>query len=138
MGNEDFEDIMSSHGLRPTAVRILVMRALTDAGRALSSLEIEDILESVDRSTISRSITAMKSAGLLHTVDDGSGSQRYELCHSSSEDHDNDAHIHFHCRRCGVTLCLSDISVPSVALPEGYAAESYNYVVTGLCPNCRP
>ena len=73
----------------------------------------------------------------VHILPDGGDGVRYELCRSCSDDHDDDVHIHFYCSRCGKTFCLEDIPIPEVSLPDGYEAESVNYMVTGLCPDCR-
>lgn len=38
---------------------------------------------------------------------------------------------------CGPTLCLEDIPVPEIPLPEGFEAHYANFVVKGICKNCR-
>ena len=125
------------HGVKPTANRILIANAFVSEHRPLSMTEIETQLESVDKSVISRTLTLFRERHLVHVLPDGGDGVRYELCHSCSDDHDDDAHIHFYCSRCGKTFCLEDIPIPQVSLPEGYQAESVNYMVTGLCPDCR-
>lgn len=128
---------MSEAGLRPSPVRILVARAIAGAGRPVSSLELERALETVDRSSITRTLVLFSSKGLVHSVDDGSGSVKYELCRHFGEEHDADLHPHFHCLSCGRTFCLDSEPIPPVALPEGFEASSANYVIKGLCPSCR-
>lgn len=99
--------------------------------------EIETLLGSVDKSVISRTLALFRDRHMVHTLHDGGDGIRYELCRSQSEEQDDDAHIHFWCRRCGKTFCLEDTPVPVVKLPDGYEGESVNYMVTGLCPDCR-
>ena len=130
-------DLMMHHGIKPTANRILIANTFAKAGRPLSMTEIETLLGSVDKSVISRTLALFRERHLVHTLHDGGDGIRYELCHSHSEDQDDDAHIHFWCRRCGKTFCLEDIAIPAVRLPDGYEEESVNYMVTGLCPDCR-
>ena len=137
MGEHDVIDLMMHHGVKPTANRILISEALRKAGRPVSMGELEDVLESVDKSVISRTLALFRERHLVHTLHDGGDEIRYELCHSHSDDHDEDAHIHFWCRNCGKTFCLEDIPIPEVSLPGGYEGESVNYMVTGLCPDCR-
>ena len=51
---EDPAEMMLRAGIKPTANRILILRTLLQEHRPLSMIEIEDILESVDKSIISR------------------------------------------------------------------------------------
>ncbi len=132
---EDPVALMQEHGVKPTANRILILRTLLRAGRPLSMTEIETDLESVDKSIISRTLSAFREARLLHVLADGE-SPRYEVCHCAAEEEDTDRHVHFHCTRCGRTFCLEEIPIPAVSLPEGYAADHVNFVVEGICPHC--
>ena len=136
---EELETELSGHGVRPTAVRVIVCRCLQKASRPLSIADIDTELETVDRSTISRTMATLYEAGMLHRVDDGSGSMKYELCHDCEHCHDSghsDLHAHFYCRRCGKTVCLTEVQVKAPELPEGFLAESASYVITGICPDC--
>lgn len=130
------ETLLERHGIRPTPNRLLVVRALLDATAPIALVALETYLETVDRSTIFRVLNLFRSVGLVHVIDDGSGSTKYELCrgeHSCSPTH---LHVHFHCQECGATTCLNDTPVPAVTLPEGYEPREVNFVVTGLCPRC--
>ncbi len=133
---EDPVALMQEHGVKPTANRILILRALLGAGRPLSMTEIETLLESVDKSIISRTLSAFREARLLHVLADGSESVRYEVCHCASEAEDADRHVHFHCTHCGRTFCLKEIPVPAVSLPDGYRGDHVNFIVEGICPAC--
>ena len=66
-------ELMQEHGVKPTANRILILKALLQAGRPLSLTEIETALESVDKSIISRTLAAFREHHLLHALSDGSG-----------------------------------------------------------------
>ena len=132
---EDPVELMQEHGVKPTANRILILKALLAAGRPLSLTEIETALESVDKSIISRTLSAFREHRLLHAVADGE-SLRYEVCHCAEEEEDSDRHVHFHCDICGRTFCLEELPVPTVACPEGFRAESAEYVLHGTCPDC--
>ena len=87
--------LMEHHGVKPTANRILIAKALAVAGRPMSPGELEDALETIDKSVISRALSLFREQHLVHVIEDGD-SLRYELCHSHHEDHDDDAHVHFH------------------------------------------
>lgn len=137
MRQTDVIDLMMHHGVKPTANRILVAEALHRAGRPMSMMEIEDVIGSIDKSGISRTLSLFREQHLVHTIQDGGDGVRYELCHSHSDSHDEDAHVHFYCTSCRKTFCLDNIPIPDVALPEGYDRESVNYMVSGICPDCR-
>ena len=128
-------ELMQEHGVKPTANRILILKALLQAGRPLSLTEIETALESVGKSIISRTLAAFREHHLLHALSDGSG-VRYEVCHCSEAEEDSDRHVHFHCERCGRTFCFEDQPLPSVACPDGFLVEGAEFVLHGLCPEC--
>ena len=127
--------IMQQHGIRPTANRIIVAKALAEESRPLSMAELEDRIGSIDKSGIFRTLMLFKEQHLVHVIEEGEGT-RYELCHSLNHQEDNDMHVHFHCERCGKTICLEDIPVPEVALPDGYDMQSASFIIKGLCPKC--
>ena len=103
------EQLLQAAGIKPTAARILIIRNLDAADHPLSMAEIGDALETVDKSVISRTLALFRSARLIHIIQDGSDSVRYELCrcHCSvsggDTGDDSDRHIHFHCEACGKT-----------------------------------
>lgn len=137
MDIQETEERLEAHGCRPTAMRISIYRALCDAGRPLSAQELETELDTAERSTITRSLALFQRQRLVHAIDDGSGSVRYEACLCDADaDHDSDSHLHFHCRVCGRTYCLPQ-PVREIEMPEGFEAESYNFVISGVCPECR-
>lgn len=128
--------MLKKAGIRNSAVRTLVMRSLFEAGRPMSTLEIEEKLETVDRSSITRTLGIFASHHIIHQISDGSGAMRYEICHDHSSVAHNDEHAHFHCKQCGLTYCLSDMPVRLPELPEGFNAEYISYVIHGTCPEC--
>ena len=74
---------------------------------------------------------------MLHGFEDGSGSLKYELCDGDDAHTVDDMHTHFFCEACHRTFCMKTTHVPQVALPEGFVQHSVNYVVKGLCADCR-
>ena len=127
--------LLSEHGIKATANRILVAAALSDAGRPLSLMELEDHIGTIDKSGIFRTLSTFKEHHLVHSIEDVEGT-RYELCLSHDSDHDGDTHVHFYCERCHRTFCLDDIHIPPVVLPKGYDSRTSNYLVKGICPEC--
>ena len=128
------EHLMAEHGVKVTANRLLIARALEQAGRPLSMMELEAQVESIDKSNVFRSLMAFKDAHLVHVLD--GDPVRYELCHSHHQDHDDDLHVHFFCVKCHKTYCLEEIPVPPVQAPEGYRVQEESYLLRGICPQC--
>ena len=131
------EHLLEEHGVKATPNRILVAKALESAGRPLSLMELEQQLETIDKSAIFRTLTTFKEAHLVHALEDSGDGVRYELCHSHHHDDDDDLHVHFYCTKCHRTYCLDNTPVPPVDAPEGYEVETRSYLLKGICPNCK-
>ncbi|NCE71413.1 Fur family transcriptional regulator [Odoribacter sp. Z80] len=138
MENEQFYlDKLSLREIKPTAMRILILKTMLKMQRAVSLTDLENELDSVDKSTIFRTVTLFLSRHLIHGVDDGSGALKYAVCSDSCNCSVEDQHSHFYCEQCRRTFCFKHIHVPLVDLPEGFAVHSINYVLKGICPACR-
>ena len=124
---------ISEAGVRPTAVRLMIYRLMKSMTAPVSSIDIETALETVDRSTISRTLTIFLEHSIIHSIDDGSGLLKYEVCRGTHDHSIHDMHVHFRCRRCGKTICLPSTAIPEVELPNGFIPENANYVLSGLC-----
>ncbi len=129
------------HGtkLRITQARQDVLQQLVAAGgSAVSSQEIEQNLNGIDRITLYRILKAFEEVGLIHSIADGSGKTKYALCSTScvGGDHRHD-HIHFHCRICETTTCLEQKIPSKLQLPLNYAIEEMEFVVRGICDRCN-
>ena len=130
------EELLSQHGIKPTPNRLLVARQLQDAGRPLSLMELESMLETIDKSNIFRTLQTFKEAHLVHVLEDTGDGARYELCHSHHDGPDDDLHVHFYCEKCHKTYCLEDVRIPTVQVPEGFSVSSASHLLRGVCPHC--
>ncbi len=135
MNTDESVRLLMAHGIKPTANRILILRAITDKGSPLSMKEIEARLLTVDKSVISRSLALFRDHNLVHTIDSADG-VHYETCLSHDDQHDDDEHVHFFCERCHRTFCLTDVPVPEISVPDGFQLRETNVIVRGLCPDC--
>ena len=129
-------DLLNAHGIKATANRIIVARALHSSLMPLSLVELEKLIATLDKSSIFRVLNLFRESHFVHIIEDGGGGVKYELCHSIGSKDDEDAHAHFHCEVCGRTLCLDHVPIPMIPLPDGYEAHSVNYLVKGICPDC--
>lgn len=131
-----YEKLLLEHGVKPTANRVLIARALSCAAHPMSLPDLEREILTIDKSNIFRSLTLFKASHLVHVIDEGSGGVRYELCLSHDQYSDDDTHVHFLCDNCHKTFCMERTPVPTITLPDGFKMVSVNYVVKGLCPDC--
>ncbi len=129
-------DLLSQRKIQPTAIRLLVLQAMTKENRPVSLLDLEQLLDTVDKSSIFRTLTLFLSHHLIHCIDDGTGSFKYAVCSPDCSCGVEDQHTHFHCEQCNRTFCFKNIPTPVVKLPEGFTLSSINYVLKGLCPDC--
>ena len=134
---EKYVETLQEHDIRPTANRLIIMKALNEANHPLSLAELEEQLVTLDKSSIFRVLTTFRDNHLVHAIENGSNSIVYELCLSHSGETDDDTHVHFFCEQCHSTFCLTDITIPTVELPAGYRMQTRNYLVKGICPNCQ-
>lgn len=135
VGNRETE-ILESHGVRPTPNRVLVLRAILGATSPVSVTDFDELLPTVDRSSVFRVLTLFAAKGLVHVVESGDGMQHYEVCHGNGHCTPADRHIHFYCTGCRRTFCFEHIPVPAVELPSGFTSGSSELLVKGLCPAC--
>ena len=75
----DLEHRLEHRGVKLTAMRLLVYQELEQAHRPLSLRELEDRMQTAERSTIFRTLTLLLQHHLIHAIEDGSGSLRYEV-----------------------------------------------------------
>jgi Fur family ferric uptake transcriptional regulator len=124
--------------LRKTAIRKEVLQLfLKNKGRALSSKEIEEALGQADRITLYRTLKTFEQSGVIHQAVDGTGTAKYALCLDDCSTHEHhDEHAHFHCLRCGKTICLEGNIEPKVKVPEGYRVHHAHLVLEGECAEC--
>lgn len=146
------EQLLEPWGIKPTPNRLLVAKALRDASCPQSLIELETMLETLDRSSISRVLALFKAHGMLHEMEDGHGVAKYELCrhcHNHEAKHtdetgaaitclvDSDLHPHFYCEKCERVYCFDELTIPMVDVPQEFKVTNINYMLKGICPNCK-
>ncbi len=131
----DYEKRLRDAGIRVTSVRLLVYKTIyEEMHNAFSLQNVMEKLEYADSSSVFRALTLFADHHLLHTIDDGSGMQKYCVCRCGQfKCH----HVHLTCTECHKTICLTDIHIPTVTLPEDYLIKEAEFVVKGVCPECQ-
>jgi Fur family ferric uptake transcriptional regulator len=133
----NLEEILKNNKVRPTAMRILVLKYLLKKDIAVSLTDIENYFDNVDRTTLYRTIKTFVNQGIVHKIDDGTGVTKFALCEENCNcEIDIDLHVHFHCHKCDETICFPKNKIPHIELPKNYIAEEINLVVSGVCEKC--
>ncbi len=133
----ELEQILKKNNVKPTAMRLLVLQFLLDKKVAISLTDVENYFDKSDRTTLYRTLQTFVDSELAHKIDDGTGVTKYALCEENCHcEIDTDLHLHFHCKLCNETSCLTDHKIPTISLPQGYSAEDVNLVVKGICDKC--
>lgn len=130
---ELIENIFTEAGIKPTAIRIMVMKEIISYNHPFTLADMEDRLNTVDKSTLFRTLTLFLEHQILHDVDNGNGSKIYCRCECTSV---HTSHIHFTCTCCGETFCIKDIDISNVPHPKGFIVNDMSCVMKGLCPKC--
>ena len=134
---ETIEEILGKMKVRPTAMRLLIFRFLLARKTAVSLGNIEEYFDNCERTTLYRTLKTFEENGIVHQIDDGTGISKFALCEPGCNcEMEQDLHLHFHCKQCNETTCLTQYKIPHINLPEGYRAEDANLVVKGSCKNC--
>lgn len=134
------EQVLKTKKLRVTPARTEVLGLFIHAPSALSHSDLEKKLgPNFDRVTLYRTLASFVESGLIHKVPDETGAQRFAYCNHAHHEHEGehvDTHVHFNCTQCSRTLCLDDITIPSVSLPKGFTQNDSVYLVKGTCNLC--
>jgi Fur family ferric uptake transcriptional regulator len=123
-------------GLRVTAPRLGVVRALEAAERPLSHAEVVTRLGDSavwDRATVYRNLVALVGVGLVRVASHAGGICRYEI----ARDRKDCSHPHFVCDGCGVVSCLPEAEVVTrkkTKWTKSLRAAEVQFV--GRCPGC--
>lgn len=130
--------LLKSHKLRVTDFRKSCISILQKAEVGLSSTDIENQLENVDRITLYRTLLSFEENGLIHHSVDANGQKKYALCAADCDTHvHHDNHLHFHCSSCGKTSCLDNEVPAKLKLPEGYLVKDVQFNLMGICADCN-
>jgi Fur family ferric uptake transcriptional regulator len=132
--------ILQGHKLRITDCRQAVLKVFLKMKVALSHADLEEKLDTdFDRVTIYRTLKTFLESDVVHKVLDDSGATKYALCshdHSRGHSHDHE-HVHFKCEKCGKTICIEEVQLPKIVLPEGYINKEVSLLVQGICDKCN-
>jgi Fur family ferric uptake transcriptional regulator len=131
---------LAREGYRSGAARLRVVDALARRDCCATAQEIADDLRDGDRrvgiASVYRALELLDRLGLVHRLDVGDGTARYEAAMAGGEHHH-----HVVCDRCGRVEQFSDAALERAitALSErlDYAIDEHDVTLRGACPQCR-
>ena len=132
-------DILKKNKLSVTVGRKKILELFLKSEGALAHADIERSTgEIFDRVTVYRTLQTFVDRGIIHHIPTSDNSVLYALCKDNCEaGHHHDNHVHFICDECGKTICLEDVNIPQVKLPEGFLPKHSEMVVRGICGDCK-
>lgn len=132
-------EILKKNQLSVTAGREKILELFINSNGALAHADIEkNIQAGFDRVTVYRTLQTFVEKGIIHHIPTTDNSIKYALCKDNCEaGHHHDNHVHFICDKCKKTVCLDDVTVPTVQLPPGFEPKRAEMVVTGICKDCK-
>lgn len=137
MKNSTTEERLQIRDIQPTAMRLRVLNFLIENKSAVSLADLEEHFSHSDRTTLYRTLKTFRENGLVHQINDASGTTKYGLCaEDCSCSYPDDMHVHFYCNSCENTFCFPHLGIPQYELPEQFTPSYGNFVITGQCPTC--
>jgi Fur family ferric uptake transcriptional regulator len=135
---ENVLQILRDHNLKNTSCRKDVLAYLIENNHAISHADLENFIrDQYDRVTLYRTLKTFEEKGIIHKVLDDAGTAKYAPCHHCTVEEHQHEHIHFKCNKCGNTVCIEDVNIPKIALPEGFSIEERNILISGTCNICN-
>lgn len=130
-------ETLKRHHLRVTDIREKVLEVFINSSKALSNEDIEKHFAKLDRITLYRTLKTFEESGLIHKIPHSGQSPLFAICQEDCSQHEHlDQHGHFHCLKCGETICMDEVNVPSINLPDGFTAQQRHLVIEGKCAKC--
>jgi len=134
----DYERIIRAAGHRVTPQRLAILDAVCEAAghTTLGAIyaRVRQIDQTIDRSTLYRTLKLLVELGLIVSADTGDGETYYEI---AKVEH----HHHLVCRKCGqqqeIDHSLLQHAFEQVALQYGFRADSDHLILFGLCAACQ-
>lgn len=132
------ENRLKAKSIRPTAMRLLVLKFMQAQSHAVSLNELEARMNHSDKITLYRTIKTFEEKGLVHRIEDGSGVSKFAICLDECDTScHHDLHIHFYCNSCKETYCLPKTHVPDVTLPAKFKLQEISLMAKGICEKCQ-
>jgi Fur family transcriptional regulator, stress-responsive regulator len=129
-------DVLRARGLRVTAQRLAVLRAVSDAPHVPADVVAETVrgeIGSISIQAVYDALTTLTESGLLRRIQPAGSPARYE-------DRVGDNHHHLVCRACermvDVDCAVGDAPCLTSVEDFGYEIDEAEVIYWGRCPEC--
>ncbi len=135
-GTVDFRELLRDHGMKVTAQRLAVLRAVAEQPHSTADdiyRVVSDELGAISRQAVYDALGALADEHLLRRIQPAGSPARYE-------DRVGDNHHHLICRVCGrmvdVDCAVGDTPCLTAADDAGYEVDEAEVIYWGRCPGC--
>ena len=136
-GSADRAVLLRRRGVRVTAQRLAVLRAVSERPHSSTDDIVDAVLTeigAISRQAVYDALGVLTDNGLLRRIQPARSPARYE-------DRVGDNHHHLICRACGrmvdVDCAVGDIPCLTAADASGYEIDEAEVTYWGLCPDCQ-
>ncbi len=135
MSNQ-IETLLTTHGLKKTAIRKLIINAFLEHNQALSYNDLVALIPAdLDKSTVYRNLAKLEESKLIHAVENTTGILKYAL--GKAEQGKENPHAHFQCTNCDAVFCLEETEINLPKMPKNFTIQSTNVSLKGICDYCN-
>ncbi|PRX57466.1 Fur family transcriptional regulator [Flagellimonas meridianipacifica] len=134
MEKMSFGQILEEKGLKKTKVRMALLHHFLQLKHAQSYNDLQLALKNeIDKSTLYRNLTSFEQAGIIHRINDHSGTSKYAFGELPKGGQD---HAHFVCENCETVYCM-EVSTPlQLNVPKGFKTKNVQTIIKGICSKC--
>ena len=133
-----YEDIIHAAGHRVTPQRLFILDAVCEGGGHTTLGEVyarvRQVDQSIDRSTLYRTLKLFVELGLVVSADTGNGETYYEIAKAHP-------HHHLKCRRCGkeqeIEHAVMQRMFDQVLQEYRFKVDTDHLVLFGVCADCQ-
>ncbi|WP_136466957.1 Fur family transcriptional regulator [Flagellimonas onchidii] len=132
--DQSSQELLEGKGLKKTKLRMELMQHFKNARHAQSYGDLKKVLvEPADKSTLYRNLSIFEEVGLIHSINDHTGTAKYALGASPSSGHE---HAHFVCENCENVYCVKGMPELQLEVPTGFRSKNIHTIIRGICANC--
>lgn len=133
MGKE-IEELLHHKGLKKTKVRMALLQHFVQMEYAQSYSDLQEaLIHEIDKSTLYRNLTSFEQVGIIHRINDHSGTAKYAFGESPISGNE---HAHFVCECCETVYCMEGLGPLQPKVPEGFKTNRVQTIIKGICSKC--
>lgn len=133
----DYKEILRCNKLSLTSHRMELLGILSSCNKAISEKDLEIMMNgNCNRTTIYRNLNSLVEKKIVHRILSGEAI-KYKLANGKKENSKKTDHLHFECKSCSSTYCLEELQVQDYKLPDGFTKLENQFLIFGICNNCK-